>query len=570
MVWGAIPFLEPGTLRYTGDIRLEGVFQAPRPGWYVNDDGLNKTWTKIGHNERPWKTEWGSVWLNEFAAQFTPDIAARMEVEVQGDYADRYWRPINANHRADENGEHVFIREAEGHIKKESWYLEGFSSVGRPSWKGKGDLFELYPESWNMGDYLGLSSSFGMYPESWQQDTFFNISGDHVPRGGELGGTWNGMSAVVAYGSELSWRFQDSFFGRLNIPFRETTFTMMYQDEDAPYVDDPDQRDQAGAISWEIPFGGSHIFDAGVLYRPFRSGEQYTVSRRTTSGGGLLGSDYNLEQKTAQNEDGLGARARFLVHQDFFDHPVDYAVDWSYLGLLAGNKHEIKVDGGSFITQLFRADMRFTYRRPLEGPVPLLYEGTPNNMGAVVSQPRGPESPFTVGWDNREATLFLTTFQLNPSDYSTMFLWDPHRLERWNLKTKDQAEYGLAAQYKLSDYHTATDRQWYINEYGDVAWEPAASPGAPATRHPIHEYRILGTVQKGEWAGLLGFAGGEMLAPSGVPIKPITDYFSIEAEISHWPLVFRGHYGSGIWGPEPFQQFFGESFDRLFGGGDKL
>lgn len=574
----ALPYMEPGTLRISNELQFENILHATRPRWTVQDQGVNKVYSRSADENPPWKAEWGQRLYTDVAAQISESMRGRFLLEVQGEYADRFWRPINYEHRASRRSEHVFFREAEGKIEKENWYLSGFSGVEHADWRGHGDFFALYPESYPKQGYMGSSAYFGIHPRRYDQNHFFNVSDRQVPRGGELGGQWRNIRGAVAYGSELTWGYNDSFFGRVTLPFRESALTVVYQDKDAPYAEDNDQRDRAVAGSWEFPFGVSNVLTLGTIFRPYRSGETYVTAESVGAGAGIQGSNWALGQSRAKDKDGLGYRARYQVEPEFWGRLWAYAIDLTYLDILAGNKEQIDLDAGTFVTSLVRFDTRFTYRRPVEGPVPFLYEGTPNNIGNVVSSPRGQESPFRVDWTNREAAFVLATFQINPSPYSSLFLYDPHQIARWNLKKQNEPHYSLSGQYRMSDYRTATDRQWYYNESGDIVYESPLSRGAFASDHPLHEFRIMGTAEWMSWSLFTGVAAGQAPATSGLAYsditgvnKSLTEYFSLEMEISRWPFTIRGHYGSGIWGPEPHNDpFFGESFDRLWGFGGNV
>jgi len=549
------------------------------PGWAVENNGLNKSYREIDSNgdKTPWTTEWGQSLLTDVAARFSPSVSGRILFELQGDYADRFWRPINEAHRLDQNDEHFILRQAEGKIKKENWYLDAFSGVSRPDWRAYGDFFRLYPETYFNEDYLGSSGFYGICQSRWNQNLFLNISETRVPQGLELGGSLYGIEAAAATGSELNWGYSNSYFGRVSVPVQSSKITAVYKDEDAPFAEDEDERDRAGTLSLETPFGSGNKLTVGAIYRPFRSGETYLVARETPGGSGLLGSSYNISQKTSHNSDGLGGRLRLEMQPEIFSRLWFYAVDLTHLGILAGNKNQIDVEAGTHISAYVRSDFKYTYRKPIEGPIPFLYEGTPANVGAIAANPRGPESPFNVNWSNREAAFFLATFQLNPDKYTSMFQYDPQILGRWNLfkEVKDKP-FSMAVQYRMSDYKTTTDRQYYWDDSGEIVWESAAHSGAWASDHPLNEFRVIGTGTLASIGYFLGFSGGQMPAISSLaydtdtsrPNKSLTEYWSVEAELALASWAVRGHYGSGIWGPEPnIHPFWGESYDRLWGAG---
>lgn len=574
-VYAEDPYVEPGSLRFSHELTLEGVIHKARPGWVVTDDGLNKLHTQRGQDENPWKTEWGQSLLTEVATRLSPDVFGRLLFEAQGDYADRFWRPVNIEHHKKEADIPVFVRQAEARVDRDTWHLHGFHGVGHGNWAADGDFFELYPAAYPEDGYMGSSSSFGVYPERWSQDFYLNISRRHVPRGFEAGGDWKGLNAAVAYGSELQWGYDESVYARVSLPVSTSKFTFAFKDEDVPYSQDllEEERNNAYALTWDWPTENGHRVQAGVLYNPFRVGRSYQVARETPAGSGLLGSSTDISQKTSNREDAVGARLRLERRLFFFNRDWQSALDMSHLGLLAGNKEEIGFDVGTDITNLIRGIFQYTYRRPIEGPIPFLYEGTPDNIGAVAANPRGPESPFTVDWDNREAVYFLTTLSFDPTAGSNLFLYDNRALSNWNVNPQEDAGLAFALQHRASDYRTPTDRMYYYDVNGNIVWEPAGRSGAWASEHALHEFRLLSTGRLSEHRWLLGLAGGQAPAFSSLAYgngtakeKSITEYVSFEARWEGNVWDWWGHYGTGVWGPEKnTHPFFGFAFDRLWG-----
>jgi len=570
--------MTPGTLRLSEELRLDGVFHKVADGWTEAGDRLNKVYSREPSKKNSWEDQWGESLLTDVAARITPDFDARVLFELQGDYADRFWRPINANHRADSKDQNLIFREAEGKIKKENWYVDAFSGVPRPDWRAHGDFFQFYPQTYFNEDYLGSSGYYGVYPKSWNQNVFLNINGARVPQGVELGGSLNGLDAAFVTGNQLDWGFPTSYFGRVSYPLESTKISVVAKNTAAPFADDPEEtRDKAASLTWEAPFGSGNKFQAGAMYRPYRSGENYQIVRKVAAGSGLLGSSFSFSEKTAHNNDGLGGRLRLEMQPEMFKRLWFYAIDLTHLGILAGNRNQIDLEAGTHVTPNIKSDVKYTYRKPVEGPIPFLFEGSPNNIGAVAANPRGPESPFNVDWTNREAVFLLATVQINSDKDTTMFQYDQQTLGRWNLfKDVPKKPFSLAVQYRMSDYKTTTDRQYYWDENGNIVWEPAGHTGAWPSKHPLNEFRVMGVGTLHAVGYFLGIAGGESPALSGLAYsndptqgnKAITGYYSFEAEISYYPIAFRGNYGSGVWGPEPnIHPFFGNSFDRLWGVG---
>ncbi|MCG3206213.1 MAG: hypothetical protein KCHDKBKB_02946 [Elusimicrobia bacterium] len=569
-------YVEPGAFRLSHEIVLENIMHRVYPGWKATNNLLDKTYSKTGSSNPPWKSEWGQSLLTEAATRLSPDIFGRVLFELQGDYADRFWRPVNYEHHIDNHDRYSFIRQAEANIDKDEWFLHAFKGVGHGDWGAKGDFFGLYPGAIPNDDYLGRSGLYGIYPANFTQDMFLNISRRHAPRGFEGGFQMLGLDVAGAYGNELVYGYGEGGYGRVSAPLGSSKLTFVYKNEDVPYALPPqdDERMYAYALSWRAPLENGNLFEAGVKYQPFRLGEPYQVAREVDAGAGLLGSSTEISNKKTKKEDALAERIRYEHRATWFNREVLWSVDGTHAGVVAGNKDQVDLRVGSYLSPLLRGSVEYTYRRPLEGPIPFIFEGTPENLGAIASNPRGPSDPFTVDWNNREAVFLTTTFVFDPTPGTTLLTANPDTLEFWNVNQKENAAFTMALQYRMSDYRTTTDRLFYYDENGNIVFEPAGHSGAWATDHPLNEFRVMTIGQTQKWSWMLGFAGGESPALSSLAYsedtsvnKPLTHYYSFEGRIDLWPFSFWGHYGSGVWGPESYQRFFGESFDELFGGG---
>lgn len=213
-------YVEPGSLRLSHKLTLEGLSHKLSPGWTVSEsptDKRDKVFQKTNSDkQQPSEQEWGAKLLTEAAVRPWQDIYARILFDLQGQYADRYWRPLNIDHESDIKSDPLIVRQYEIRVDQPAWYAHAFSGVGHGSWVDKGDLFRLYPEAHPESDYLGSSGLFGFYPDDWKQDFFMNISGRRVPTGFTAGANAMGLDAEVAYGKELGWGFNDSFTAECN------------------------------------------------------------------------------------------------------------------------------------------------------------------------------------------------------------------------------------------------------------------------------------------------------------------------------------------------------------------
>ncbi|MBV9079985.1 MAG: hypothetical protein JO102_02575 [Elusimicrobia bacterium] len=570
-------YLEPGTVRLSHELTLEGLLHRTVDGYQVADDGVNKVYAKTGSGNGPTRAEFGEGLLTEAAVRFTPGSFARILFQLQGDYADRFWRPVNEEHRADLQDRHGFVREAEAKLDRENWYLNAFDGVGHGGWYAQGDFFELYPASLPDDDYLGHSTIFGIYPDRFKQSLFQNISDRRVPKGLEGGGQFAGFDGAVAYGDELAWGLEPSVFARLTRPIETSKVTVVYRDERLPStltLNDNENHNRAGALSWDWQSDEGQRWQAGVLYNPYRTGENYTVANPVPAGTGVLGSSWELKTKKSKDSDGLAERFKMDRHAVIMGHDYNWMLDLLHADILAGNKEQLDARLSTDFISTIRGMFHYTYRRPIEGPVPLLYEGTPSNMGNIVASPRGPESPFNVNWSNREAVFVVTTIAFDLTPNTNQMIYDPEVLEAWNINKGEDAPLAFAIQHRMSDYRTSTDRQAFINQNGDVQFDSPAHSGAWASDGFLHEFRVLVHGHPRPWGWVFGVAGGQSLAISNVAYsnnaavnKPISEYYALEGRLDRWPFAVWGHFGSGVWAPEPFQYYYGETFDKLWGAG---
>jgi len=305
-------YLEPGNLRLSHTLSLEGVFHAPQDGTRVVNDGRNKEFVKDPNANNAWTSDWGTNLLTEVAARFNKEISGRVLFDAQGSYADRFWRPLNANHDLDQTNNILLLRQAEAKIDEEKWFLHGFSGVSHDGWGNKGDIFAFYPGIYPERDYLGSSGYFGVYPKNWNQDQYLNISGNRVPTGGELGGTMGATEASVAYGKELTWGFNNSAYGRVRQDLGTSQLNFFFKNEDVPYSFNPadNERKEAYSLTWTKPSEDALTIETGVIYQPFRLGQTYDVAREAEGGAGVQGSSWNLGTKTVDHEDAWGGKIK--------------------------------------------------------------------------------------------------------------------------------------------------------------------------------------------------------------------------------------------------------------------
>lgn len=143
------------------------------------------------------------------------------------------------------------------------------------------------------------------------------------------------------------------------------------------------------------------------------------------------------------------------------------------------------------------------------------------------------------------------------------------------LHTDDGTASLWALRYTLADFPTTTDRQRYVDEFGNTVWEPSPVNGLWPTNKPIHFIEFLSRVSipgTGIEYLTLQIRAGQSLATGSFAYgsrtsreKPITGSEEILLSGECKGIIFGLEYGKWIWGPEDWQRRFGESIDKRIG-----
>jgi outer membrane protein OmpA-like peptidoglycan-associated protein len=223
-----------------------------------------------------------------------------------------------------------------------------------------------------------------------------------------------------------------------------------------------------------------------------------------------------------------------------------------------------------------------TYRKPLIGPLPYLYEGTEDNRGPTVLLPRARNDAFWVNFNNRQATIFKITLNFDPTPSSWLYLWQPNLLEAWNMNPKEDAGFALALQYMARKYPTTTDHWYYRNRNDDVLWEGEFDStkefwdyrpyGSWATNAWLHSFNaMIRLIPSRPYKFWVNLRWGQDVATYALAYtlktnenKPITDFFLGTVSLDKKPYQASFTFGKDIWGPEDWHQGFGGTLDRLY------
>ena len=334
--------------------------------------------------------------------------------------------------------------------------------------------------------------------------------------------------------------------------------SLVYRNEEIPFTLDPDERRWALSYnaSWQLKENiSSH---AGLLYQPFRLDTPY--------------QDEDLRPKRTKERDALGVTWRLETRPASL---IDTAgLGYTYLGPVAGNKHQVDADAGRLFRGAWNVSAAYMYRTPIVGPEPLVYEGTASNPGALLANPRGPDDPFWVQWDNREAHIASLTLVYDPTPDTWTFRYQKNVLEEWNMSPEEDAPWVAALQYRLTHYPTNTDRLYYFDEERQVIYDPIFRQGALATSYPFSSATGWVRWNRDRWKLTADLSGGQALAANAIAYtsatnfyKPSTTFVHGGVSVQNGPVKVFGRYGQDVWGPEDYHLQQGLAYHKVYQAG---
>lgn len=542
--------IETGTVVIRPRLQLDFYYHQLTDNWRLTKSGLDNYYAYSSSAPTTTDGEFftGQTLFLDLSLRPTNALTADFGFELIHEYADRYWRPHNREHDFALTGRKFGWNTANINYTRDWANLRYARGVGRLDWTREGDMF-------------------GAFSEMYIPQLFEVISK------GKLG------RLQLVYGMDGSWDYINThpkigIFGNnayLNYNFKlgGGSYHLLCKDELSMY--DPDNErvtlyELTG--SYEV---GDNPLEVGLLYRPFRVGWDYEYVEDAPAGAGDFGSSYLRRTGTTGTQDAFGGGIKFSYKK--FSFLDDASLKYTYQGLVAGNKQSVGVEMTRRVSHPLTTVVGGTYRRPLKGPMPLVYEGTPAVPGPALFEPRGPESPFWVQWDNREATVISLMATFDPTPSSNFYLYQPNIPEEWNLSPDENARFACASRYTLTRYHTGTDRQIYWSSSGAPLWEGYGSGGAWATDGFIGALTLLGVnnftnprmrlVSTLELGDSLATASAAY-STSRVSLKPITGYLIAGVSLQKKPYELGLKYYQDYWGPEYWHRTFGESCDRIY------
>lgn len=551
--------LEPGSFSVGGRLLFDFYSHKLGDSWTsfkTGYKGINYNFASTtSTTAASWENVSGQLLFMDVGFRPTENLSGNVTLEYINNYADRYWMPVNFEHRQTVNDQRFSFNKADITYSRSSWSLRYARNIAHVGWSGRGDLFDLYPDQTEPDRYLRIAGEPA--PEWWQ----FDVSG----RAGKL---------ELIYGSQAIWDYRNGIYANYNFNLLGANYFLIYRDHVIPYGT-LDERMKTIELSSMFDLG-KNTLQIGFMYQPFRLGWDYTYVEEVAPGTGLLGSKYVKKTGQTTEADAVGASTKMT----FKPYPVlnEWILQYTYQGLSAGNKQEFDTQMSRRLSRFMNGTVEFTARKPLIGPLPMVYEGTPGNTGPALLQPRGPESPFWVGWENkvtgwenREANIFSFTLNVDPTPDTWFYLWRPNVMEEWNLNPDENSTVSFAARYQMANYPTSTDRLVFWNNEGKVMWEYPMLTAPWSTDGYVGSFSLLSKILLGDWKFLLDAGTGQQLAwgcfaytTSTAQQKPITNYVTTGLVTANGPYTLRLRYGQDIFGPEEWHRQLGETFDRLY------
>ena len=550
--------LPTGTVRLDTALDVEYTTHRMLQSWskVTSPSGINNVYTFSpgGKNQEDRTARSGQSAFADLGLHPIETISGDIGAEFVGNYDQRYWNPVNDEHRMFKDDRHAKIVRSDLKYDDGTFLLRGFEAVSMPNWLNKNDLFGLY-----------TGQLITEYPRR------AGAGGPLVPRGGQMRYKSDVAGTLeVIGGAETRWDYGSGVYAKYDAPtIGNWEQSFVYRNENITWnkfsITDPDER--RWAVSYNNSYHHSDRIDShwGILYQPYRLG--YTYADPDT-----LLADGTYRRKSMRKIDALGLTLRTELKPA---HAVDQIdLGYSYLGLAAGNKHQVDLDARRTFLVDWTASGAYIYRQPLDGPVPFRFEGTTTNPGAVLSSPRGPDDAFRVDWDNRKAHILNLTLIFDPTPGTWFYKNQPNILAADNLNPDEDSAWTGAIQYTMTYYPTATDRLYYFDEDRNPIFDPITHVGAQGTSSPFSSGTGLVQWKKDRWHVVGDLSFGEALAGAGIAYTSATDYYKpstifVQTGITvQWDFLkafFR--YAQNTWGPNDFEIQQGLVYKHIYQAG---
>ncbi|MDR1940973.1 MAG: hypothetical protein LBQ47_01445, partial [Endomicrobium sp.] len=564
--------MENGSVKVQGVLFFESIFNKLGDHWVTKRDlsGLNNYFnykpSSLSKNHNKWEDGYGQTFLFNIAVRPADWFFAELGFEMIGDYADRYWIPVNEEHRLSYNEERAPLLDwsnARIGIITDYFSLVYHRNYKHDGWEREGDMFSMFVKHDAPDNYLRYS---GHHTSDFWQFKTKGVFGDLDIIGGE--------EAMQDYKRGIYVKYKNIFGSNINF---------FYSDHVIPFGS-YDERMRNLQINTDFNFWNESNVQIGALFRPFRVGESYYLAEEVGFPNGYGGSKYDIYSDETVYSDAFGGSIKFKFPKKILALDM-VTLGYEYRGLVAGNRQRIDVSFEKKTSNTTNAFLSYYYQKPLLNAMPLVYSGANEyNWPPVLSSPRGPESPFWVWWrnpisgfDNRETSAFSFIFTYDPTPSTWFYNYDPNLPLEYNLNPEEDAPFSFAIKADASQYFGQLDRQSFWEYDGSTVWEDAYSNGTRAPDRYIGSLYFLSQFIKGKTKILYDFEVGEDLATLSYPYPdsdgavarepfttPMIGYFKTSLKVKHEPYIFKVGYLKNTWGPEDWHRNFGSSYDEVY------
>jgi len=554
-----------GTINIKAELTFDAIFKRLGDGWFSYPDitGLNNYFNYdpvnlIDGRKEKWTDSYGQTLLLNFGIKPTEWFFAELGFQFIGDYAERYWIPVNNAHRMDLAGKNVPRGEwtnARIGILGDWYTLTYYKNYLHMGWKYDGDMFDMLPAQDFPDDYLRYSGHFT--PDYWR---------------GQIKGFWGDLTAI--YGDEVVQDYKHGIYVKYSNIFG-SGFNFYYSDHIIDYGT-PDERMRNLQLNREIKFLDTSL-QLGVLYRPFRLGWDYNYVENVGLGNGYLGTEFNVKTGKTDYIDAFGGSAKWSLNKKFGLDLIKLGAE--YRGLVAGNRWKLDASVEKALSKYVNTYLGYYYQKPLLAAMPLRFSAA--GGGPIAIKGRGPESPFWVWWnnpltgfDNRETSAFKFVFTYDPTPSTWWYQFEPNNPTASNLNPEEDAPFSFAVKAEAKKFWGTLDRQVYWDPTGETVWEWPQSNGTEPPDRYIGSLYVLTQFNKGPVRILYDFEIGEDLAglnyayqrpnPSETFINSIIGYLKTSITVDFKPYLVKAAYYRNSWGPEDWHKNFGSTFDELY------
>jgi len=354
--------------------------------------------------------------------------------------------------------------------------VDAFYRVGHYHWGYEGDFFGFYPEA-NYQHAVDLYNS--------------NAPNGMVFEGKKV---LNGLK--IAFGPELYWGANPTVIAKYYRTFDALSFSIMHQEDIDQQSGDlassaiPQPKDRKSSLYFGYTRGIFTLKLGGIMAGTRRIDAPYVIAERT-SGGGYLGSGYDIIEDEIRFEDTLGARAEVVLNLAPFhwytqggyrglvaDSGVDQTMTitgWSLKESGQGNHWEVAT-GAAYYRGDFMLAPNILVQKPLVDPLsrdsgkPItrdFFDPTTGIYYPGATLRNQLDDPFWVR-SNRETYGFELMLAFDPTPATFMWAWD-------NLDRED-ADFAAALDFVYRVHPTSQDAGVAVAENGSTFAFSGAAP----------------------------------------------------------------------------------------------